>query len=150
MDIKKHWKENKNMYRLEVIFIIPIIIVGIVFFLFKDFIGIRGQIYLYIIFFYFFSWYVTVITVEFILKYLRSRDLTRLKKRFKKKPKVFEYVFFLCLFWATAMITEAYSKDIKSGLDLWNFINNYGMALFTYGVASACGWYHYIERLDDI
>jgi len=148
MNFKKHIKKYGRLYKLEFILLIPIIIIGILTF-FANYIEFDRLKYIYIAFFFFASWFFTVIPIELILTNISEERKIKFRKRFKKKPKVFEYAFFLGLFWATALMTEAYSRNIETGLDLFKFFNTFGFATFCYGFASACGWYHYIERLDD-
>lgn len=145
----KHKKNFRRIYFLEIFLFIPILILGIISWFFGKVIGLEGQILLYIAFFYLASWWITIIIIEFILIIIKNRKTNIHQKKFKKKPKIFEYVFFLGLFWATALITDAYSQEITSGLSLFKFLNTFGAAVFCFGIASACGWYHYIERLDD-
>lgn len=157
---KKNYKEGIKMkknnkgeygyiYYLEICLIIPILILGFISWFWKDSLELNQQVMLYIALFYLASWWITVIIIEIILMFLRQKKLIKLKNRFKKKPKIFEYAFFLGLFWATALMTGAYSQEISSGLDFFRFLNTFGAAIFCYGFSSACGWYHYIERLDE-
>lgn len=147
---KKKWWESfkkfKSLYFLEIVLFIPIVIIGLI----SYFLGpVPIQIYLYIALFYFASWWMTSVITELILLLLKGKSFPKFKQKYPKTPKVFEYAFFLGLFWATAILTDAYSRPHNSGIDFFNFLNNFGVATFFYGFASACGWYHYIERLDD-
>ena len=145
MNFKKHMEKYGRLYKLEIYLLVLVIILGA----FSYFVRGPAQFYLYIVFFYLASWFFTVIPIELILVNISEKTKTKIRRRFKKKPKVFEYAFFLGLFWATAMMTMAYSQEIGSGLDFFKFLNTFGFSIFFYGFASACGWYHYVERLDD-
>jgi len=147
--IRNHMKKFSRVYKLEIVLFIPAIVSFFVVYFFGENIGTQGQIYLYIALFYFASWFMTVILIELIRASITEEAIIKLKKRVKRKPKIYEYIFFLGLFWATAILTDAYSHNITTGLDLLNFLNIFGFSIFIYGIASACGWYHYIERFDD-
>lgn len=149
MGLESYWRKNGHIIKLEIILLIPIIITGLLTFLLKD-TGLKYLFYIYIIFFFFASWFFTIIFTELIIEYLKNEGrIKKLKHKFPKKPRIFEYLFFLGLFWATALITVAYSYEINTGLDLFQFINTFGASIFVYGFSSACGWYHYIERIDE-
>jgi len=140
------FKKFKGVYFLEIVLIIVLLLIGGVAFLTNN---TSFRINLYVVLFFVVSWLVTSIVVDIIVLLLKGRSFPNFQKRFPKKPAVFEYAFFLGLFWATAILTDAYSRPQTTIVDFLNFLNTFGAAIFVYGFASACGWFHYIEHLDD-
>lgn len=135
-------KEFKQIYLLEAVLFVIIIVIGTISYATTGNTAI--QIYLYMALVYFISWFGTIIIVQTILAVLKNRIFNK-----PKKARVFEYTFFLGLFWATAILTDAYSQPHNVGADFLKFLDNFGAAMVVYGIASVCGWYHYILRLDD-
>jgi len=72
----------------------------------------------------------------------------KLSKRFQKKPLIYEYCFFLALFWATGFLTVAYSVDINNMSDFLVYAENFALSIGVFGIAAAFGWEHYIEDAD--
>jgi hypothetical protein len=134
-------KEAKRIYLLEIILCVSIIVIWAVSYVSED---TRVDIQMYIALFYITSWFLTIIFIEILLVVLKGKIFKK-----PKKAKVFEYAFLLGLFWATALLTDAYSRPHDVGSDFLKFLDNFGIAIAVYGFATACGWFHYIERIDD-
>ncbi|MFE3846231.1 hypothetical protein ACFL1L_05190, partial [Thermoplasmatota archaeon] len=93
-----------------------------------------------------------ILIVEFI-KYYDKKDKSKIKKIYNlfnitRKPRFFEYMFFLSLFIATIYSSFVASAYYNQGMNTEIIKNSWGFIVF-YGFAIAFGWYHYIERLDE-
>lgn len=70
-----------------------------------------------------------------------------LKKNYKKIDKnLFEYLFFLGLFFASALMISTHLYIIYSG-DSTQYFINMCTYMFTYGLAAGCGYNHYIIKI---
>jgi hypothetical protein len=132
-----------------IVFLILILIISFISYHFlSDILGLQELFAIYVLIIGTSSTCVTIIIIGGITEIIKDREINWLKKRFKKKPKIFEMFFFMGLFWATAFLTISYSVDAEDVSKLMDFVNNFGMSIFFYGFAFACGWLHYIKRYD--
>ena len=69
-------------------------------------------------------------------------------KKLERKPKIFEFLFFINLFIATIYLSFVSSAYYIQEMDILILENSWGFVVF-YGFAIAFGYYHYIERLDE-
>jgi hypothetical protein len=83
-----------------------------------------------------------------IVEFLRLKITVLLfLMNYKRKPRIFEFGFFFFSFLATFFTIFAagiYNNPEK----FFDFLQNTWYFMSFYGVAFACGWYHYILRLD--
>lgn len=98
-------------------------------------------------------WFGTTFIIKllrFLTKELRKNTKIneKISKRFKVKPLIYEYCFFLSLFWATGFFTVAYSINITNVSDFLVFAENFALSIGVFGMAAAFGWEHYIESSD--
>jgi hypothetical protein len=91
----------------------------------------------------------TIIIVRGFQRKYTWNDVQK-KLRLKQKPKIFEYVFFVGIFISTVILSMAYGESNRTTIEGFiNFLQFYGIFLVFYGISIACGYFHYIERLDD-
>lgn len=106
-----------------------------------------------------FWWYITFSFVTmFLTMALFESVLSGLKKKKlkifggKKKPKIFEFGFFLTIFIATISSAQIVTMVFQSELsvdDKLELIRQQFWFTGLYGIAIAFGIYHYILRIDD-
>ncbi len=133
--------QNWTWSIIVIIFLLDIILFSFVF-LFPT--PIISEIYIRMIIYSLSSALIVMIIVElFTLKLLTAVKMSE----YSKKPRVFEFCFFFFSFLATFFTIfaaglynnpEGFLEYLQSS---WYFMS-------FYGVAFACGWYHYILRLD--
>lgn len=144
MNIKKRFHENE--YSIIIIVILVILLCILQFF---QSIGVQNIIIIYEVIIVLGSTSSTIIAIRGIQRISTWENLMK-RFRLKKKPKVFEYVFFVGIFISTVMLSMAYGEGNRTTIQgLINFLQFYGVFLIFYGVSIAFGYFHYIERLDD-
>jgi len=153
--MKKEKHEIKDMFKLKVGRIIIIAIITLIirksFEIYRSSFG-DSFISIYIFLTGILAVELIILIVE-IIKYYDKKDKSKLKKIYKifnvtRKPRVFEYMFFLSLFIATIYSSFVASSYYVQGMNAEIIKNSWGFIVF-YGFAIALGWYHYIERLDE-
>lgn len=82
-----------------------------------------------------------------IIEIFRKRLAAWLNK-FKKTPKIFEFGFFVFLFVATYFVTFA-AAYLGNPQKLFSFIQSHWLWVSAFGFAFVCGFYHFVERLDE-
>ena len=89
-----------------------------------------------------------MLIVETFLHYKQILDFLKKHIKLKKTPKIFEYIFFLCLFFAALASTFSAAGFYIQGIGSDVFLNFWWLVIF-YGFAIASGIYHYILRIDE-
>lgn len=123
---------NKPLYRCYFIIIVTIVLFVIIFYFIRPEIETITDIEILMVFVGVLAFEFTMIIIEFFLHFKNKFIKFRKKLRINKKPKFLEFGFLFFLFFATLIATQ----------DIWWF------SVF-YGIALACGIYHYILRVDD-
>jgi hypothetical protein len=143
-NIKKTFRENEYPLIIIVILIILLLIIQ-----FVPSIGVQNIIIIDQVIIVLGSISGTIIIVRGIQRKYTWEVLMK-KFRLKKKPKVFEYVFFVGIFISTIILSIAYGESNRTTIQGFiNFLQIYGIFLVFYGISIAFGYFHYIERLDD-
>jgi hypothetical protein len=140
---RKKYVDIQN-WTWRIIIILFIIASLLSFLLYTYNIEIVSKIYLYIL----------LISVSSALVFLVALELLKLKitallflMKYKKKPRIFEFGFFFFSFLATFFTIFAaglYNNPEK----FLNYLQKTWYFMSFYGIAFACGWYHYILRID--
>lgn len=130
----------------KIIFLLLVIdfILGFLLFIFINDIDIVSKIYLFMLIISISSTLIVFLIIEFLR--LKLTMLLFLMK-YKRKPRVFEFGFFFFSFLATFFTIFAaglYNNPDK----FYDYLQNNWYFMSLYGVGFACGWYHYILRLD--
>jgi len=87
----------------------------------------------------------TMILIEFTFIYLKIHPL---KKKWKRRPKVFEFGFFFSLFLATLFSTLMASEYFSKGMSVQVLENWMWFSAF-YGISFTFGMYHYLWGYDE-
>jgi len=90
----------------------------------------------------------SALIIFLILEFLRLKmTALLLLMKYKRKPRIFEFGFFFFSFLAT-FFTIFSAGVYNNPEEFLNNLQNTWYFMSSYGVAFACGWYHYILRLD--
>jgi hypothetical protein len=142
--IKRIFHENQYSITILAILIFLVLILQ-----FIPSIGFQNVIIIYEVILILGSSSLTIIIVRGIQK---KYTWDTLMKRFKlkKKPKIFEFAFLLGIFFSTFILAIAYGESNRTTIEgITNFFQFYGLSLIFYGISIACGYFHYIERIDE-
>ncbi|GAF73032.1 unnamed protein product [marine sediment metagenome] len=139
---------GSHLFRIQIISIISIVILFYIWIFQRAAIGEISFINFFLIMTAILFCEFTMMIVEYYLHYKSKLPRVIRYLRMRKTPKLFEFIFFLTLFMATLAATFAAAGFYIEGQGIDVFYN-YWWFSGLYGIAIACGYYHYILRIDD-
>ncbi|MCK4364848.1 MAG: hypothetical protein KAW45_02230 [Thermoplasmatales archaeon] len=125
------------------------LLVFVIFTFSSGLIGQTGRLFIFLMYPIFLSAGITILGINFVRELVKIKRFEYLKIKFlKKKPKIFEFLFFIFLFGGTSCVsfsTVYFGKSENIGDFLYQM---WWIGIF-YGLSLATGWLHYIEKLDE-